>query len=370
MKAINTFTKKYPKPILYGCSIVTVVCVVGMTKINTNYQIQNSFPKNSKIANDFKFFQDKYTGFRPLEVAVTTKGKYKVADYVIAQEIEKVVQELKSIKPIGNVQSVNDFYKGLYKANNLNKSDFFILPKEAETFKKYQKEIKKLARSSYSKFVTPDETKARIRAKILDVGLDSMATVYHRINTFIAQQTDHDKVDFKLTGTGILLDKNSFYVKDSLVQGLLMGLLLVAIIMVLLFKNLKLLLISLLPNMLPLLFAAALLGFLGIPLEATISVVFAIVFGIAVDDTIHFLGRYKVGINNGKTKEEAIAVTFDETGRALVITTITLFLGFLVLLFSKHQPSVTIGLLVSVTLLAALLLDLLLLPVLIRKLLK
>jgi len=172
-----------------------------------------------------------------------------------------------------------------------------------------------------------------------------------------------------MSGTGILLDKNSFYVRESLINGLLMGSLLVAIIMVFLFRNFKLLLISLLPNVLPLLFAAGLLGYLNNPLEATISVVFAIVFGIAVDDTIHFLGRYKVGIANGLTKEEALEITFVETGRALVITTLALFFGFMVLLFSIHQPSMTIGLLVSVTLLAALVLDLLLLPVLIRKLL-
>jgi predicted RND superfamily exporter protein len=142
---------------------------------------------------------------------------------------------------------------------------------------------------------------------------------------------------------------------------------LVALIMVILFKNIKLLLISLLPNLLPLLFAAALLGYLNIPLEATISVVFAIVFGIAVDDTIHFLSRYKIGLAKGASKEEALRTTFTETGRALVITTLILFFGFMVLLFSVHAPSMTIGILVSVTLLAALILDLLLLPVLIRK---
>ncbi len=172
-----------------------------------------------------------------------------------------------------------------------------------------------------------------------------------------------------MTGTGILLDKNAYYVKDSLVQGLLLGLLLVAIIMAILFKNFKLLLISLLPNLLPLLFAAALLGFLGIPLEATVAVVFAIVFGIAVDDTIHFLGRYKICLSKGLNKEEALKITFAETGRALIITTLILFFGFLVLLLSVHTPSITIGLLISVTLLTALVLDLLLLPVLIRKLL-
>jgi len=367
---VNDFTKKHAKPILYTSLVFVGICVVGITRMNTNYQIQNSFPKNSAIANDFTFFQEHYAGFRPLEVAAITADEYRVSDFAVVQQIEKVVQQMKAMSPIQNVQSVNAFYKGIHKANNLNNSAFFTLPEKEETFIEYQKEVKKRARKQYSKFVNADENKTRITSKVLDIGLDSVTNVYQRLNDFIATETDSSIVTFKLTGTGILLDKNSFYVKDSLIQGLLMGLLLVAIIMALLFKDLKLLLISLLPNLLPLLFAAALLGFLGIPLEATISVVFAIVFGIAVDDTIHFLGRYKVGISNGKTKEEAIAITFDETGRALVITTITLFLGFLVLLFSEHMPSVTIGLLVSVTLLTALILDLLLLPVLLRKLLK
>jgi len=370
LASVNTFTKRYPKAILIFSLIFTGICVLGMSRMNTNYQIQDSFPKNSAIANDFKFFQENYAGFRPLEVAVITKGDYKVTDFAVAQEIEKVVQRMKVIEPIQNVQSVNALYKRIHKANNINKSDYFVLPAEEKTFLGYQKEIKKLARKPYAKFVNPNETKTRITSKVLDVGLDTITTVYKGLKEFIVKETDSSIVSFKLTGTGILLDKNSFYVKDSLIQGLLMGLILVAIIMALLFKNLKLLLISLLPNLLPLLFAAALLGFLNIPLEATISVVFAIVFGIAVDDTIHFLGRYKVGINNGKTKEEAIAITFAETGRALVITTMTLFLGFMVLLFSDHLPSVTIGLLVSITLMTALILDLLLLPVLLRNLLK
>jgi len=369
LQATNTFTKRYPRSILLGSLIFGGLCVLGITKINTNYQIKNSFPLNSDIANDFEFFQQNYAGFRPLEVAVMTKGSHKITDFAIAKEIEKVVQEMKSIPAIQGVRSVNAFYKGLNKANNLNKSAYFKLPEKSTEFETYRKEVKKLTRRQFAKFVNTDETKSRITSKVLDVGLDTITKVYQELNKFIVTQTDTTKVQFRLTGTGILLDKNAFYVRESLINGLLMGTLLVALIMTLLFKNLKLLLISLLPNILPLFFAAALLGFLGIPLEATISVVFAIVFGIAVDDTIHFLGRFKVGLANGLTKEEALEITFAETGRALVITTLALFFGFMVLLFSIHQPSITIGLLVSVTLLTALVLDLLLLPVLIRKLL-
>ena len=369
LSQINLFTQKFPKRILFLNLIFAGICLWGLSKINTNYQIKESLPTGSPIANDFEFFQENYGGFRPLEVAVTTQGDYKVTDFAVAKEIEKVVAQLKKMTPVRNVQSVNAFYKGLHKANNLNQSEYFVLPKQEEIFEKYKREAKKMARKPFGKFVNADETKSRITAKVLDVGLDTLNIAYENFNLFVATETDTNKVKFRLTGTGILLDKNAYYVKDSLIQGLLMGLLLVAIIMAIIFKNLKLLLISLLPNILPLLFAAALLGFLEIPLEATISVVFAIVFGIAVDDTIHFLGRYKIGLSKGLGKEEALHITFAETGRALIITTLILFFGFLVLLFSEHTPSITIGLLVSVTLLTALVLDLLLLPVLIRKLL-
>lgn len=135
----------------------------------------------------------------------------------------------------------------------------------------------------------------------------------------------------------------------------------------LLFRNIKMLLISLIPNILPLVFAGGLLGFLGIELEAGVSITFAIIFGIAVDDTIHFLSKYKLARDKGLDVEAALELTFTETGKAIVLTSIILFFGFLVMLFSIHPPSVTVGLLISVTLFTALIADLLLIPILIRR---
>lgn len=136
--------------------------------------------------------------------------------------------------------------------------------------------------------------------------------------------------------------------------------------MALLFKNWKMLMISLIPNVFPLLVAGALLGYLGIDLEAGVSIVFAVIFGIAVDDTIHFLSKYKLALHNYHNTEEALSVTFAETGKAICLTSIILFFGFLIMLFSIHPPSVTIGLLISITLLSALFSDLLLIPVMVR----
>lgn len=370
LNRVNIITKKHHHAILYGSLGFMLLCTWGITKIDTNYQIKESFPKNSAIAEDFKFFQQNHSGFRPLEVAVIAQNGNKVTDFEVAEEIEKVEQQLKAQIPIRNVQSVNTLYKALHKANNLNSAAHFNLPTDLATFEFYKKEVKKLAQKEFGKFINTQETKVRITSRVLDVGTDTLNKTYERFNVFTSTQTDTSIVKFRLTRSGVLLDKNSYYIRNSLLQGLLTGLLLVALIMALIFKNLKLLVISLLPKLLPLLFAGALLGFFGIPLEATISVVFAIVFGIAVDDTIHFLGRYKICTAKGLNKEEALRVTFEDTGRAFIITTLTLFFGFLILLFSVHAPSATIGLLVSITLIAALILDLLLLPVLIRRFLK
>ena len=128
--------------------------------------------------------------------------------------------------------------------------------------------------------------------------------------------------------------------------------------------------IALIPNLFPLLFAGGLLGFLGIDLEAGVSIIFAVIFGIAVDDNIHFLSKYKLCRVRGDSVDEAIRTTFKETGKAIIFTTVILFFGFLIMLFSKQQASFTVGTMISVTLVAALICDLFLLPVLMRRFLK
>ena len=366
---LNRFTQRNPKAILFGSLIFVVCCTIGVTNINTNYQFKESLPTGSQIATDFKFFQENYTGFRPLEIAILAKEDYKVTDLVVANEIEKIEDLINSNESIGNVQSMLTFFKFVNKAHHLNKQEYYEVPKDEKTYMKYKLEAKKLARRQFARYVDSTETKGRLTATVLDVGADSLLRIYDQFNSFIKNKTDTTLVNFKLTGKGLLLDKNSMYVRQSLLEGLVIASIIVGLLMVVLFKNIKLLLISLIPNLLSLLFAGALLGFLDIPLEASISIVFAIVFGIAVDDTIHFLSRFKQCRSSGLNQEESLEKTFQETGKALIITTIILFFGFMVMLFSIHQPSVTVGLLISFTLLVALALDLLLLPVIIRKLL-
>jgi predicted RND superfamily exporter protein len=137
-----------------------------------------------------------------------------------------------------------------------------------------------------------------------------------------------------------------------------------------LFKNVRMLFISLVPNLLPLIFAAGLMGYLQVEMEAGIAIVFAIVFGIAVDDTIHFLSKYNLALRSGKTNEQALEITFRETGKAICLTSVILFFGFMIMLFSNNPPSVNIGVLISITLVSAVACDLFLLPILLRRFMK
>ncbi len=365
---INTFTKAHPKSIIWGTVAFTLLCFLGIYMIKTDAEFKRSLPNRSKIAADFQYFQDNYAGFRPLEIAAMSTDGHKVTDYEVAVEIEKLMTYLHGIKVIGNLQSANLPYKIINKANHLNKSEFFKFPKDKTQYEIYKKDVQKLARKQMARFVNEDKSTARINGKLQDVGTDSLKVVYDGIGQFARTELDTSLLTIKVTGKSILLDKNSKYIRQNLLEGLLYGLLLIGVIMAFVFRDVKIFIISLVPNVLPILFSGSILGFLGIPLEASLSVVFAIVFGIAVDDTIHFLGKYKLGITQGLSKEESIEKTFAQTGRALVITTIILFFGFMVMLFSIHQPSITIGLIISVTLVTALILDLLLLPVLLRKL--
>ena len=366
---INSFTKNYPKTIIWGTVLFTFFCFLGIYLIKTDHEFKQTLPARSKIAGDVDYFQTNYAGFRPLEIAIMTTGKQKVTDFEVAHEIEKLVIHLKTIGSIGNIQSSNLPNKIFNKANNLNSSAFFVLSDDKTTYEKYQKDVRKLAHKQLARYINPGETIARINGKLQDVGTDSLKIVYNSISNFSETQLDTSLIKVKVTGKSILLDKNSEYIRRSLLEGLLYGLLLIGVIMAFVFRDIKIFLVSLVPNVLPILFAGGILGFLGIPLEASLSVVFAIVFGIAVDDTIHFLGKYKLSMTQGLDKEAALEKTFAQTGRALVITTVILFFGFMVMLFSIHQPSITIGLIISVTLVTALVLDLLLLPVLLRKLL-
>lgn len=364
-------TKGFPKRVALGGLIILLFSLFGISKITTNYSIINNMPTGAKITNDFLYFEKKFTGFRPMELAVTVKEGYKATNYEVVQEIAKVEDYLKENYPyIRAISSITTLYKSINQAFNRGRTDAYEMPKNEAQFNRYQRFAEKLPESAggIAVLVSNDGQKARITSRILDMGADNIEEVGQKIDTWIEENTE--LITVKRTGTGVIIDKNAVYVRESLLLGLGMAIVIVSMLMALLFRDIRMLFVSLIPNIFPLLLAGALLGFIGIELEAGVSIVFAVIFGIAVDDTIHFLSKFKLARDKGKSIDESLHITFLETGKAIVLTTLILFFGFLIMLFSVHPPSVTVGLLISLTLFTALIADLMLIPVLIRWVMK
>ncbi len=357
-------TIKYRKHIIAFTLFLLGLFIYGISLISTNYQIENNLPIGAKITEDFFFFEKNYAGFRPFELAIELQNDYQADDYAVLAMIDKIEKKLDSYPQIKTTQSINSLYKSINMSVNQNDPSKYVLPSE-EAYEKIKILAKGIPPTIQNVLVSKDKKKTRISSKIIDEGADKVKEVGLEIDHWITQSIDSTICTVRRTGTGVILDKNAEYVRESLAVGLGMALLVIAFLMAFLFKSIKMLFVALVANIIPLLFAGALLGYLGIELEATTSIIFAIVFGIAVDDSIHFLSKFKLSKDKMST-EEAIKITFTETGKAITFTTIILFFGFLVMLFSSQPPSIVIGLLISITLISAWFADLFVLPLMLR----
>lgn len=363
---INEQTKNNKLQLRILFVVLMIVCAFGISKITTNYTLVNNLPRNQKITEDYKYFEKIFAGFRPMELAIQTQNDYRVDDYEVMKSIKKIEDYISQFEPVNNVISYTSVYKTIQRMVNGNRIDMYTFPENEQDFNQLNQYVNSIPKSTSAILVNKDKTKSRITSRLDDVGAETIQDIVEEIDAWVEQNIDPEVISVKITGTAMLLDKNTFYVRESLLKGLGVAVLIVAIIMVLLFRNLKMLLISMIPNIVPLIVSAALIGYAGIELEAGLSIVFAIAFGIAVDDTIHFLSKYKIERSKGLRIEEALEVTFRETGKAIVLTTIILFFGFMVMFFSFHPPSRSIGMLISATLISALIADLYIIPGLIR----
>ena len=218
----------------------------------------------------------------------------------LPEEIVKIENHLKEYPEIQRVNSITTIYKSINKATKANRQSAYKMPESRGKFEQYKRKyVDKLPEDAINVLISTDQKNTRISGRILDIGADNIRDITTNIDKWAATGLDTSIIEMKQTGTSLVVDKNAEYVRTSILWGLGFAMLIVSGLMVLLFQNLKMLIISIIPNLIPLLIAGAVLGFGGVELEAGISIVFAIIFGIAVDDTIHFLSKFKLARNKG-----------------------------------------------------------------------
>lgn len=348
--------------------VVTIILlcasIVGMNKIELSGSLIEDMPQKTEFFADIKFFEKEYEGIMPLEILIDTKRKKGVMKLATLKRMEELEEYIAEIPELSKTISVVDLVKYSKQAYYNGNPDYYQLPNSQErTF------ILSYAKSSanraglLSSYVDSTGQYARITSFMKDTQTDRFDRIEEDLRAKIAKVFPEDRYNVSITGKAFIFEKGTKYLVNNLILSLSLAILLIAIFMAWMFRNVKMILVSLIPNLLPLLITAGLMGFLGVPIKPSTILVFSIAFGISVDDTIHFLAKYRQELlaNNWKIKRSVYAA-LKETGISMLYTSIVLFFGFSVFTISSFGGTVALGALVSATLLFAMLANLLLLP--------
>ncbi|MEX2379278.1 MAG: MMPL family transporter, partial [Vicingaceae bacterium] len=314
---------------------------------------------------DLRFFQSNYGGIRPFEMAILPKGSLKVNDYRVLKEIDKLSVYLDTAYEVNQMVDPTVPYKFVNQMMRNNKSEYFRLPENVKRFEYFKRQMKPFENKAEWKEIVSDDMKmGRIFGRMVDPGSHAMLKRNADLEHFYQTEIDTSILAYRLSGSPVIVDESGRYVAKNIFYGLLVAFALIGISMGLLFRSFKMAILSLVPNIFPILFTAGFIGFAQIDLNMLTAIVFTIAFGIAVDDTIHFLSRYRQELRNGRSRLYAVRRTYLSTGKAILITTIILLGGFGSLMFSNFLTTFYIGLFVSITLILAVITDLTLLPLL------
>ncbi|MCU0356084.1 MAG: efflux RND transporter permease subunit [Cyclobacteriaceae bacterium] len=354
---------------IYAVTVLLIIfAIVGIYRIHTVSFMVDDLPEESKEKQDLKFFEANFSGVMPLEIVVDTGKRRGVIDVKNLQKLDEFENFLDSLKPISRPISIVSFVKASKQAFYNNNPARYSLPDNRERnfilpYLKGQSDASGLFKS----FVDTTLQTMRISMQVADIGSDKMDSLINQvIQPRIHQIFDGTDISLRITGTTPLFIKGNSFLIDNLKGSLLLAFALIAVTMGLLFANIRMILISLIPNIIPMMLTASLMGYFGVPLKPSTVLIFSIAFGISVDYSIHFLAKYRQELHAKQFFIPiAVSASIMEVGKSMVYTSIVLLAGFIIFTFSSFGGTIALGLLTSVTLFISMFTNLILLPSLI-----
>ena len=344
--------------------VIIILGIIGLYQIRVSGSLIEDMPKTKAFFKDIKFFENEFGGIMPLEILVDTKKEKGVMKLSTLKRMDKINEVIESFPELSKPVSIVNLVKYSKQAYYKGKPKYYQLPTSQE--QNYIFEYTKNSDGNsnmLNNFVDSTGQFARITTFMKDIGTDKMNVIQERLSQIVEKEFPAERYNVSFTGKALVFLKGTNYLIGNLVFSLSLAILLISLFMAWMFRSFRMILISIIPNMLPLLITAGLMGFFGIPIKPSTILVFSIAFGISVDDTIHFLAKYRQELiaSNWKIRKSVYAA-LRETGVSMFYTSIVLFFGFLVFTVSSFGGTIALGGLVSITLLLAMVSNLLLLP--------
>ncbi len=359
-------TQQNQKAVYITTLVILGVGIYGITLMKSSGHVVDDIPESDPVYIDLKFFERNFNGLMPLEIMIDTKkpgGAMQLTTFRKIDQLEKKLANYSELSPPTSLLNLLKFSKQAFY-NGYEK--YYSLPNSREKnfilqYASTGKENAELLRS----FLDSTRQITRISIRLEDVGTKRMEELYADFTTDIDSIFPPEKYDVTITGSSITTFKGTQYLLKNLFISLSLAILLISGFMAIMFSSWRMVVMSLTPNVIPLVFTAAIMGFADIPIKASTILVFSIAFGISVDNTIHFLAKYRQELNATSWNiRESVIRALRETGVSMLYTSVVLFFGFGIFAVSSFGGTQAMGILVSLTLLVAVTSNLILLPTL------
>jgi len=363
LKQVNV---KYQKLVWLTSALLIIVAVFGLLRLKSQGYIFDDLPKKTKAYNDLLFFQNNFTGVVPFEVVIDTKKKGRVIKGSTLKIIDKIQKGIAADPEITEPLSIAEGVKMATQAYYAGNPSRYQLPNSMEknlVFSYLSKMERGGTGSLLDAFMDKEQRYARLRFQMKDIGSMAFNQKIDNIKMLVDEAIGEKDFEVIYTGSSMVALKGYQFLVDGLVNSLLFAFALIALIMAFLFRSLRMLLIAFIPNIIPLLVTASIMGMFNVYLKPATVLIFSIAFGISVDFTIHFLAKYRQELNRHNWNvQETVFVALEETGVSMLYTAIILLCGFMVFLISDFEGTIYLGLLTCITLIVSLLANLVLLP--------
>ncbi|MGZ8535551.1 MAG: efflux RND transporter permease subunit, partial [Flavitalea sp.] len=368
---LEIWSLNHQKTIYTVTAVILVFSILGIFRLRSEGFIVDDLPKSDKIYTDMKFFEQNFKGVMPLEIVIDTKRKNGLRANML-QTFEKidslsvyVSSQKEMARPLSIVEGMKFAKQAYYDGDSSN----YSVPNSFDiAFLAQYLSVKGGEGNNFTKLVSSfmDSTRQQTRVSInmADVGSKKLQVILDTLENRTSQLFDTSKYKVTLTGSSVTFLEGSAFIINGLKESIFWAFLLIALCMLYLFRSGKILISSLIPNIIPLIITAGVMGWAGIRIKPSTVLVFSVALGIAIDITIRFLVNYKQELEGtNRTASQVVIDTIHKTGISIIYTSLVLIAGFVIFCFSGFGGTQALGWLTSLTLILATITNLVFLPV-------
>lgn len=344
---------------------LTLIGIIGMLNLKTSGKVVDDISDKNQLAIDLKYFENHFGGVMPFEIWVDTKKPKAVLRLSTIEKIDELQNEVLKHKEFSKPLSVAELSKFARQAYFNGNADMYSVPNSQErnfVFSYFPRQAG-TQQGLLNSFIDSTQQHTRVSFQMADVGTNEMKRILNDIEPKVKEIFPADKYNVRITGNSVVYTKGTEFLVHHLFQSVLIAIGFISLLMVLMFSSFRMIIISMLPNIIPLVITAAIMGFAGVPVKPSTIIVFGIALGISVDNAIQYLSRYRHELKlTGNNMKLSALNALREAGFSMIYTSVVLVLGFSVFIVSSFGGTQALGLLVSTTLFIAMFFNMMVLP--------